>query len=742
MKRHKPRRIQRLLVVLPLVLCGVLAPWTGALERADSGPVRLRLEAKDAAAQRRTLSLNQKRIRIEQLVRKVGEAAGRTILVPDDVRGTISIVAKRPVSVDEAWKLLESALSILGYSLLPSTEGTWRIAKVATAVGESPFEPDAGGTSDSFVTTLIPLEVAKIDAVLPILEPLSGSRVTLVPYAETNALIATGSESAIARLTEIADELDRVEERTLRIRVLRHRGVAEAEPLVEGFLERAPRRVARTEVWSDARSNSLVLRGSPEGVAAVVAFVEEIDRPAETEGAIRILRVLNRDPEELAELITRLADGAAAATSELAEDATPLDGADYSITVDAPTRSLVVRADPRTHVAIQRLVERLDAPPQLLAVDLTVSELRTPQVFGDLVGFSIPFASGDGVGEVIGIVTSDPSAGDAPPTVAGRIQRDTNVSFIPPGTQTPVSIPIEVSLAGTDFEAANEVLIQPSLVLTAGEEHEIFVGDNLPVPVTDDGGLTGGDGEGTTVGGVSSSTLSRTIRFDRKDVGTRLLVEARAGREGRIRLDLDIELSRLDLTRAGLAGNPFEVGPSFVQKNLTVQANLEDGESAILAVDRRTTVTDLSSGIPFLRDIPYLGFLFGATGEQVDDVRLMVVARARRVSNPSQLVADTIRRRIALERRSARGAGLPPVEGPPFAVRVTTRSRLDDADAIAESLALRGHVTRLHTWRSDGRTYHDVYVMGLPSMVDAADLAKTFYDEGWSADLVVFPQSR
>ena len=736
MKRHKPRRTQRLLVVIPLVVCGVLAPWTGALERAASGPVGLRFAAKDASAQGRTLSLNQKRVRIEQLVRKVGEAAGRTILVPDDVRGTISIVAKRPVSIDEAWKLLESALSILGYSLLPSTEGTWRIAKVATAVGESPFEPDASGTSDSFVTTLIPLEVAKIDAVLPILEPLSGSRVTLVPYAETNALIATGSERAIGRLTEIADELDRVEERTLRIRVLRHRGVAEAEPLVEGFLERAPRRVARTEVWSDVRSNSLVLRGSPEGVAAVVGFVEEIDRPAETGGAIRILRVLNRDPEELAELITRLADGAAAATSELAEDATPLDGADYSIAVDAPTRSLVVRADPRTHAAIQRLVERLDAPPQLVAVDLTVSELRTPQVFGDLVGFSIPFASGEGVGEVIGIVTSDPSAGDAPPTVAGRIQRDTNVSFIPPGTQTPVSIPIEVSLAGTDFEAANEVLIQPSLVVTAGEEHEIFVGDNLPVPVTDDGA------DATTVGGVNTSTLSRTIRFDRKDVGTRLLVEARAGREGRIRLDLDIELSALDLTRAGLAGNPFEVGPSFVQKNLTVQASLEDGESAILAVDRRTKVTDLSSGIPFLRDIPYLGFLFGATGEQVDDVRLMVVARARRVSNPSQLVADTVRRRLALERRSARGAGLPPVEGPPFAVRVTTRRRLDDADAIAESLALRGHVTRVHTWRTDGETYHDVYVMALPSMVDAADLAKTFYDEGWSADLVVFPQSR
>ena len=43
-----------------------------------------------------------------------------------------------PVPVDEAWAILGSSLSLLGYSLLPSTAGNWRIAKVAEAVGEAP----------------------------------------------------------------------------------------------------------------------------------------------------------------------------------------------------------------------------------------------------------------------------------------------------------------------------------------------------------------------------------------------------------------------------------------------------------------------------------------------------------------------------------------------------------------------------------------------------------------------------
>src|SRR5690606_41822587 len=57
---------------------------------------------------------------------------------------------------------------------------------------------------------------------------------------------------------------------------------------------------------------------------------------------------------------------------------TLLPGEDYSIAVDAPTRSLVVRASERGHRAIRELVEKLDERPQLLAVDVTVSEVRTP----------------------------------------------------------------------------------------------------------------------------------------------------------------------------------------------------------------------------------------------------------------------------------------------------------------------------------------------------------------------------
>jgi hypothetical protein len=73
---------------------------------------------------------------------------------------------------------------------------------------------------------------------------------------------------------------------------------------------------------------------------------------------------------------------------------------------------------------------------------------------------------------------------------------------------------------------------------------------------------------------------------------------------------------------------------------------------------------------------------------------------------------------------------------------VTTRARQSDAEAIAEGLTLRGYRTKTHAWSYERRDYFDVYVVGLPSMAEAADVAELLADEGWEVDLVVLDRRR
>ncbi|MEZ4334618.1 MAG: hypothetical protein R3F35_22915 [Myxococcota bacterium] len=740
-----------------------------------------------------TILLNQKRMEIGQLITRVSQETGRTILFDEQVKGLVSLVSKRPVTPDEAWELLDAALHLIGFALVPSTAGQWRIARVAEVVGESPFTRRVRDGSERYVTALIPLEVAPLPSVMNVIQPLAGSSVTLVALESSHSLIASGPEHAIARLTAIADELDRVEERGLRQRVLRYRDVGDVEGMIEAQFEAGRFSERELELWSDARTNSLIYRGSDDAVDRLIAFLDDIDRPIEGEGEIRVLRVLNRDAGEVAEILgvqapsrrgsksssdgtskvdrTRDAGesgstpqdstssregtstggpGPSAAQDETGTSeppsfaagagvdlATLLAGEEYSIAVDAPTRSLVVRASERGHRIIRELVEKLDERPQLIAVDITVSEIRTPSSLALALSYHVPLLPGDSVDELVGRLISLPAGGGfrttpiADGALFGRVSRDAGIDFEVPGGGG-VLIPIEDTgeIDASKITARTEILIQPSLVVVAGEEHEVFVGSNVPIP-TSNAGIVDGV---STQGGVS--TFGVSVNFNRQDVGIRLVIDARAGKEGPIELDLEAEITALAPSAAG----PVEqVGPTLVKEVLTAKAKLEDGETAILGVDQERRDNLAEGGAPWLKDIPFLGWLFKARGEQVQDTRLVIAARARRLSTPAELVADSIRRRLAFDRRLARERNLPDPGDAPFGVRVTTRSREDDANAIAADLERKGHRTRIHRWiGQDREPLFDVYVLGLDSMADAGELAQRLGEDGWDADLVVF----
>jgi len=687
--------------------------------------------------QERTFSLNYKQVQIEQLIERVSSETRRSILFDEQVRGKVSIVIKRPVTEGEAWAILGSSLSLLGFSLLPSTVDNWRIAKIAEAVGESPFRTEPGTTSSSFVTTLIPLVNANLQDVINVLEPLSGTRVTLVPFEPTRSLIASGPEREIARLTTIADELDRVDEFELHFRVLRYRGVDDIELLVEARLEAEGISDRRLQVWSDERTNSILFRGVEFEVSRLAKFLDRIDRPNEYEGRVRVLRVLNRDPEEVGELLRELGRSSGSNQAADASEARGIElaGAEFVVVVDKASRSIVVSADADTHAIVRDVLETIDELPQLIAVDITVSEIRTPHNFAFGLGFSIPFSAGNGVE---GLIVNSPTPGglptEPPPGSAffGRITRDQGVSFEVPGSGG-VVIPIMQTgvISAGEFTAYSEVLIQPSLIVASGEQHEIFVGENVPVPVTENSGVN--DLENAT--GIS--LLTRTTRFERTDIGIRLGIDARAGHEGKIQLGLDIDISSIAPSEAG---DISKVGPTFVHQEVTATARLEDGETAIIAMSDQLTEGRAQSGVPWLSDIPFLGWLFGADGEDDLDVRLVIAARASRISSPAELVADTIRRRLAFQRRNARDSTLPRVDGPPFGVRVTTRMRKDDAEAIEEGLSIRGYETVVHGWTLSGEYFFDVYIVALGSMAEAAEVAGVLSEDGWSADLVVLPR--
>jgi general secretion pathway protein D len=241
-----------------------------------------------------------------------------------------------------------------------------------------------------------------------------------------------------------------------------------------------------------------------------------------------------------------------------------------------------------------------------------------------------------------------------------------------------------------------DVLLRPNLLITSGHDHEIFAGDNVPIPVSQPSGtglgtlgtgttgtgttgteatttstasgtgnaaIAGGSAETGTTGtgttgttgtgtGVVNTTLSVRQNIERKDVGTRLRVTPTVGEQGGVTLDLDVEVSSL---AASVAGDVTKVGPTIQQTRIESTIRLlGGGEIAVIATAAQPQLQKTKTGIPWMMDIPGLGWAFRKTSDHVVNHHLLIAARAEILRPESRDLADRFARELGGNATAAR----------------------------------------------------------------------------------------
>jgi len=159
-----------------------------------------------------TIHLNFRNADIVQIINLMSELTGRNFLVDDKVRGKVTIIAPKPVTLEEAYQVFLSVLEIQGFTVVPQGPIIKIIPSrdvkdnpIPTATdGQHPFSP----TTESFVTQLIPLQYADANDIRGLLTPLVSKESSLLAYAPTNSLIVTDTVSNINRLLKIIAALD------------------------------------------------------------------------------------------------------------------------------------------------------------------------------------------------------------------------------------------------------------------------------------------------------------------------------------------------------------------------------------------------------------------------------------------------------------------------------------------------------------------------------------------------------
>jgi type II secretory pathway component GspD/PulD (secretin) len=286
----------------------------------------------------------------------LSDAAGFIINKQTEVRGTVEVWSKQPVTKDEAVELLNSVLKKNNYGMTRTgrilTIFSLENVKTADTPIEMNTDPGEMEKGDEVVTQIIPVRYVTASQLVPNLELLLPTSATLSANESANTLILVATKTDIKRTLKIVNALDNsmASASTIKVRPLRFADAKETANLITqlfsqqnsnqngqggpnfgggggpgggpggfgGFRalmaqaanagNRGGRNsvAARVVAVADDRSNSVVVSAPSDMLSAIEDMLDKIDQQISDTTELRVFRLVNADPSEMADQLSQL----------------------------------------------------------------------------------------------------------------------------------------------------------------------------------------------------------------------------------------------------------------------------------------------------------------------------------------------------------------------------------------------------------------------------------------------------
>ncbi|GAB4334029.1 MAG: GspD family T2SS secretin variant XcpQ [Candidatus Abyssubacteria bacterium] len=626
------------------------------------------------------ISINFDNAPILEVIDVMSRVTSRNFILDPAVKGNVTVIAPRRVPKDEAYGVFESILELNGFSLVdmgkvikvvPSRTATQKSIPVKAG-----RESAAVREQDHVVTQLIPIKYTDAQMIVTVLTPLISRDANITAYVNTNTVILTEVASNVKRLLKIVEEIDIPGfEETITIipltnaqaDVLAQEILQALEPSTAGAAQGLPitrtrRRTAaqaapigapasQIKLIPDLRTNSLIVVANEYDTEQVKFLVRELDKETPVEANnIHVYRLQNALADDVAAVLTSLATTAApAAGAQGAAGAAPTAGVrtfykEVSVVADKTTNSLIVVATPQDYAVISRVIEQLDIMRPQVLVETLIADVSLD--FTRNLGIRWQIAGG---GEDPAFITvreeseSGSISGGIASSLAGADTVEDVVNIVP--TITPAGISIgylnidaDVLRAFVELNAAEDdsdfnVLSAPHILTLDNETAIINVSESVPFitsQLTDTG----------------ATDLAQSQTFEFRDVGIILEITPHISPERMVRLEIKQEVNQVsDRTTAGVDVL------TEVKREAETTLMVKDGHTLVLGGLMQDTDSVSVSKVPFLGDIPILGWAFKNRSDTRRKTNLLIFITPRIVTNIAEANEVTIEKRgVATER--------------------------------------------------------------------------------------------
>ncbi|HLH56822.1 MAG TPA: secretin N-terminal domain-containing protein [Verrucomicrobiae bacterium] len=285
----------------------------------------------------------------------LSDAAGFIINKQTEVVGTVEVWSKQAVTKDEAVELLSSALTRSGYAMTRSGRilNIMRADAGKTADTEIVVSADPAlvEKSDQIQTQVIPVRYATVSQLVPNLEQLLPASASLTANESANTLILVAKKTDIKRMLKIIEALDNSLASSASVKVLglRYGNAKDIASIItqlfapqtstqagqatgngfggppRGFGGFQPGNdqsggagnsrgvssgrgsvAGRVTAVADERSNSVVVSAPEDLMTSIRDMVQRLDDPVSDLAELRVFRLRNAEPAELASQLAQL----------------------------------------------------------------------------------------------------------------------------------------------------------------------------------------------------------------------------------------------------------------------------------------------------------------------------------------------------------------------------------------------------------------------------------------------------
>lgn len=370
----------------------------------------------------------------------------------------------------------------------------------------------------------------------------------------------------------------------------------------------------------------LVVAANPKWIDTILYWKKKLDVPSELgdEPRLYLYHVQNRRADELADAVNDMLGLAVTTknkkttTKNIAGTKTPvqkkkvttsrpvsagtlIESVDYtpSVSADVTTNILMLKLKPKHYKILLPIIKQLDILPLQTLVEVTIAEVDMTDTFS--LGFEWALTNkGSGLADLVNVVGGGSGLG-----------------IIFQGNK------INMTVNALAEDKLLDIVSKPKLLILNNETGHINVGTQVPIITSE-----------TSASDIPSGSINRNVSY--RTTGVTMGVTPTINSEGILTMNIDLSLSEAQLNDTSAIDSPL-----IVDRKLSTVAVIKSGDTIMIGGLISKNLSTADSGVPLLKDIPWLGSIFKSQSQKTVKTELIMLIRPTIINSPEHIEEET-----------------------------------------------------------------------------------------------------